>query len=233
MSIWDLGTALGKLYLGVKAIQTGVDAMKEGFSGLSGELRGYSAKKVAVAELGSGRGSKMTLRTYAVYSLEDRIRFIRSMTKKGMDDPRIRRIATSIVTRECGKDKKGDTIWCVPEKDHRREIEAVFNAVRRRVRYVRDIANKDTYQHPFRSWELRASDCDDYASLLAALLGSIGYESKFRVIKTKGASDWDHIFLLVKLPRNDEWMALDASVAKPPGWHPPRAMIEKIRDFSV
>jgi len=234
MGLGELAAAIGKAYLGFKAIETGWDALRTGLGGINGELRGLEAKRVAVSDLKrGGRGKAMVLKTYPVYSIEDRIRYIRQMTQKGLDDPRIRAIATSVITKECGKGKDGETIWCTPEKDHRAEVEAIFRAVKRRVRYVRDIVKKDTYQSPIRSWEMRASDCDDFSSLLAALLGSVGYTCRFRVIKTKKASDWDHIFLLVKMPKTGQLFPLDASVNKPPGWHPPREMIAQMRDFDV
>ena len=234
MGLGELAAALGKAYLGFKAIETGWDALKSGLGGLSGELKGIEAKRVVTHSLREGgKKKKMVMKTHVVYTIDDRIRYIKLMTKKGLDDPGIRKIAGSIITKVCGSGKNGETVWCTPEKDHQAEIEAIFKAVKNRVRYARDILKKDTYQHPMRTWELRMGDCDDLSSLLAALLGSVGYESKFRVIKTKKAPDWDHIFLLVKLPKTSQWMSLDASVNRPAGWHAPRDHIDKLRDFPI
>ena len=77
------------------------------------------------------------------------------------------------------------------------------------------------------------SQCDDFVSLLGALLRSIGYKVRSRVVWTKGFTTWNHIYLLVQLPAG-EWMALDATVDKPAGWEVPKSlMLKDPRDFDV
>ena len=81
--------------------------------------------------------------------------------------------------------------------------------------------------------DVSISNCDDFSSTLVALLGSAGYQTKLRVIQTTAASDWNHIFVLVNIPSTTRWIPLDASVSKPPGWHAPKSMIKRYRDFMV
>lgn len=79
-------------------------------------------------------------------------------------------------------------------------------------------------------------NCDDAVAVLAACLMSVGYQVKFLVIRTKEASDWNHILLAVKVPLRGgghKWSALDATVQQPPGWYPPPEMIADAREFDV
>jgi hypothetical protein len=133
------------------------------------------------------------------------------------------------VSQKCGKG------WCVPERDWWGEVKTLFGAIRKNVRYVRDIHNIDTFQSPKRTLEFGGGDCDDYSITLGAALQSIGYPVKVRIVQTHGSPDFNHIFLLVGMPpRNPgNWYSLDASVNKPAGWHPPRSMLTRIKDYDV
>jgi transglutaminase-like putative cysteine protease len=103
------------------------------------------------------------------------------------------------------------------------------------VRYTRDVSGIDTYQTPQRTLAWGIGDCDCLSILLAALLESVGYPVKLRVMETKGAGTWSHILPLVGMPPTDptRWMPLDASVDEPAGWYPPKSIIVKTRAFDV
>jgi len=79
--------------------------------------------------------------------------------------------------------------------------------------------------------------CDDYTITLGAMLESIGYPVKARVIQTVESPDFDHIYLMVGIPPHSEaprWLALDASVSgKKPGWQPPHHMVKRYKDFPI
>lgn len=171
----------------------------------------------------------MRLTTHTVYSLEGRVQHILRLTRSGRDDPRIRKAVAKIIGRKCG-DK-----WCVPEKDWESECREVFKWVKRNVRYTRDIEGKDTFQHPIRTIELGIADCDDMSSLIGSMLLAAGYPVKLRVIRTVGSKDWNHIFPMIGLPPGapNRWVALDATVPRPMGWHPPANMIEDTQDFAA
>jgi hypothetical protein len=70
---------------------------------------------------------------------------------------------------------------------------------------------------------------------MGSALQSIGYPIKLRIVQTKGAPDFNHIFMLAGLPPRapTKWVPLDASVNKPAGWHPPHKMLSKIKDYDV
>lgn len=75
------------------------------------------------------------------------------------------------------------------------------------------------------------SQCDDMTILLGALLRSVGHQVRSRVVQTKDAASWNHIYLLVQV--NGQWKPLDASVNKPAGWEVPKEMLLKVKDFDV
>ena len=183
------------------------------------------------------RLGSMKMEHYRVDTLAARVRIlIRIAADAGRNDPRVRRIAASIVARKC-VDKHGDPIWCVPEKEWRAEIVEIFNFVKRNVRYVRDTDGRDLFQHPLRTLQLRAGDCDDCSSLLASLLIAAGYEVRYRIMRTRDASSWNHVFVLARVPARrgvqSQWISLDASTGMPAGWHPPKEIVAEVRDFPV
>lgn len=142
---------------------------------------------------------------------------------------------------KCGtKNAVGNCTWCVPEKSWKHEPIAIFNTVRAMVRYTRDIQNVDTYQHPLRTLEWGGGDCDDYSSLLAALLGAVGYPVKLHIMETKNLQgkregDWNHILILVGVPPRapSQWLPLDGSLNQPAGWYPPKHMIYKTKSYKI
>lgn len=144
----------------------------------------------------------------------------------------------------CGKCNTKNAIgncgWCVPEKSWKHEPVAIFNTVRSMVRYTRDIQNVDTYQHPLRTLEWGGGDCDDYSSLLAALLTAVGYPVKLHIMETKNLQgkregDWNHISILVGIPPRapTQWLPLDGSLKQPAGWYPPKHMIYKVKSYKI
>ncbi len=92
------------------------------------------------------------------------------------------------------------------------------------------------------------SQCDDGVVLLGAMLRSVGYPVKLRVVQDKGSSTWSHIYLLIGIPPTgpSKWVPLDWSVVpfKPAGWEAPGAaqtaltgephgIITRVKDFNV
>ena len=169
------------------------------------------------------------MRIYPVKSLDDRIVRIRERVARGMVDPKVYGFARRVVNQKCGDN------WCIPEKDNLKEMEAIFKAVRKNVRYTSDILGVDTYQHPKHTLGLNGGDCDDYSSLLCSLLLSLGIPCRLKVIRTRDAKEWNHIYAQGGLPRAapTRWYSLDASVPKPFGWEAPASMVADTRIFSV
>jgi hypothetical protein len=168
------------------------------------------------------------LRVHTVRTIDDRVKLIRELVKVGGVNPQIRSLAHSFLNRRCGES------WCVPEKDQKAEVVALFNEVRRRVRYTNDPLRRDTYTEPSKTvFAHKGGDCDDSAAALGALLESVGYAVRLRVVQTKGYDSWNHIYLVAKLSSTGEWVALDPTMNKPAGWEVPDALVIKKRDFDV
>lgn len=139
------GFALGALQLGL-----GIRNLREAWRETGRRTRLAGAPEV------TGRGPDGTPMRYEIHrvrSLEDRIRYIREMAVKGVNDPYVRAWTVQVLSRRCGEK------FCVREKDWEAEVDAVFHALRDRVRYTRDRVDKDTYQHPRRTLQLRGGDC--------------------------------------------------------------------------
>ena len=104
-------------------------------------------------DLPDADGSPMKVTVHEVKTIEERLKYVVGMIKKGRDDPRVRAFTTKLLSRKCGKE------WCVPEKNWLAECHTIYNAVREHVRYVRDTFGKDLFQHPMRTLEFRSADC--------------------------------------------------------------------------
>lgn len=104
------------------------------------------------------------------------------------------------------------------QKDYFGEIQALFDFVQNRVRYIRDVNNVETIQTPSVTLENRAGDCDDKSSLLAAMLESIGHPTRFKAVGFE-PGQLEHVYVETKL--GSQWIALDATEPNDPGWEPP------------
>lgn len=173
-------------------------------------------------------------------SIDERLGHIIRLIKEGSLKPEVIEAARAIVSRKCGTEKNKQ--WCLPPKDYKREVMAVYRAVQDAnsdlaVRYVRDHVAVDQFAAPEHIWKIRGGDCDDGTILLASLLSAIGYPVRCRVIQDISSPTWSHIYLLVGLPPTGPsvWVPLDWSVYpyKPPGWEAPPRIIKAKRDYEI
>lgn len=100
----------------------------------------------------------------------------------------------------------------VPSKQVAGELQALYRWVRDNIRYRYDPLGLELVQEPMRTVLERAGDCDDMATLLAALAGSLGHKYRFltvgpkpRVMKHVAVQVWD----------GRDWVTLDP-VLEPP-----------------
>lgn len=109
----------------------------------------------------------------------------------------------------------------VPAKDRFGEVCALFDWVRRNIRYTRDILGVELLHTPRRMLELKAGDCDDMTILLGAMLLSTGHPVRLALVgfKPHKPHAYSHIYPEVNVVR--KWIALDATVSRPMGWAPP------------
>ena len=216
-----------------------LDVLRDTFPGAASGLSGYSPEdrqlgdsldQVMSRATATARKKAYQVTVRQVGGADDRIHYIKKMIRKYRYDPHVREIAATVLTR-----KNGSGGWKVPEKDWSAEVKAMFNFVRKNVRYTRDTVGRDMYASPNRSLAANSGDCDCYAILLGSLLQSVGYPIVLRIIQTHGNKTWNHIYLLVGLPptRPTKWLLADASINKPLGFQAPAYMVERHKDFTV
>lgn len=169
----------------------------------------------------------MRLKTSRIQNLDERIVKLRGLVERGKRDPAVYMFARQAVNKRCGKG------WCVPEKNNFAEAKALFQAMREQVRYTSDIAGIDSYQRPGLTLQLRTGDCDDYSILACAAAASLGLPCRFKVIRTKDADTWNHIYAEIGFPRRNpvRWIPFDASVNMPFGWEAPPHFVAASRVF--
>lgn len=180
---------LGNIALNALKLYFGAKATSAALSAIFGEDRSYSVGHVGVIPAKSRtKAGGMTLTTYKVRNLDERMKYIIRMTRQGREDPRIRKATAKILSRKCG-DR-----WCLPEKDWDGEVRAIFNFVKAKVRYTRDIQGKDTYQHPMRTLEMGIADCLPGSTLLLTdKFDLVRLDSIELGTKIWGLNDWTEV----------------------------------------
>lgn len=108
------------------------------------------------------------------------------------------------------------------------EVERLFAFTRDAIPYRRDQVDVQRVQAPLQTIELQSGKCVDKVVLLAALLGSLGYLSRFVVQKVTPDEDWTHVYLEAFDDKAGRWIALDPTGdghdGRPlaaPGWKQP------------
>lgn len=110
-----------------------------------------------------------------------------------------------------------------PERDDEVDFAAVLKDVRRRMRYTHDPLDAEVVKHPAfvvsRTNDPESSpepmDCDDASTLCAAMLGALGYQTRFATVAADPSRprEWSHVYVVAR--RNDgRWVALDPIVRK-------------------
>jgi transglutaminase-like putative cysteine protease len=160
----------------------------------------------------SAGGMKTELRQSRSMSIQQRLATIQDLVHKSVQDPRMRKLALDI-THKC------------PARDGTCEAQAVYDAVKQRVRYTGDIApikqgsqgevdGIDLYQAAYRTWEFKGGDCDDHSILISTLLALNGIEPRLRVTAESVSADWGHIYPAAILPKGTSGkpVALDTTL---------------------
>jgi transglutaminase-like putative cysteine protease len=133
------------------------------------------------------------------------LKIMRDLVRQGKKSPKIRQQALALTQHLKQKDKVG-------------EVHALFEFVRDHIRYVRDVHEVETLHTAERVLEQRAGDCDDKAVLLASLLESIGYPTRFLAMGRKPGY-FEHV--IVETRPFGNWIALETTNAVPLGYMPP------------
>lgn len=114
-------------------------------------------------------------------------------------------------------------------RDSYRAARAIFDFVKRRVRFVNDPVGLETVQQPEITLRLAAGDCDDQAALVAALAQSIGLPARFAVIGVDPDS-FRHVF--TELLVNGSWLPVDTTSPREFGAPMPNLGAKKVYPLS-
>jgi transglutaminase-like putative cysteine protease len=106
----------------------------------------------------------------------------------------------------------------VPQFTDAAEASALFDYVQKRIRYVKDVVGVETISDPLTTLNRMVGDCDDKATLLATLLESVGYPTRFVMAGYHGSA-YEHVYLQAFM--HGHWVSMDACESQPMGWEPP------------
>lgn len=114
----------------------------------------------------------------------------------------------------------------VASRDWFGQIRELHAFVRDNVRYQEDPDEFELVQSPEKTLQYMAGDCDDQATLLAALLKSLNHPARFVAVGISGGS-FSHVLVETKVKDTGvdmrDWCPLETIIAKPMGWYPPDA----------
>jgi transglutaminase-like putative cysteine protease len=154
--------------------------------------------------------------TYAVlrdlppgFETRDTLRYMRDLVHASLQNPlqTVREQAIAIV--------KGAG---VDERDWTGEVTALQGWVRDNIRFQRDPEDFELVQTPEKTLEYGAGDCDDKATLLAALLKAQGHPAQFIAIGLDG-EPFSHVLVRTKI--GDVWTPAETILKNVQvGWWP-------------
>jgi len=114
------------------------------------------------------------------------------------------------------------------------QVRELHAFVRDRIKYLPDVRDVETIQTPDYTLRMGSADCDDASVLMASLVESVGFQSRFLAIAVRGGgfshvssqvmlgTHWVNLETIVPtLPQS--WHGLPAGTPTPIGWFPPDA----------
>lgn len=102
------------------------------------------------------------------------------------------------------------------------ELEALQQFVRDHVRYTRDPLRTEAVQRPDLTLQWGTGDCDDKATLLGSMLGSVGIPWRFVMVATdrNRPAQFSHVY--AEGYGRGRWVPLETIIpGAPVGWVPP------------
>lgn len=100
------------------------------------------------------------------------------------------------------------------QKDFSGEAKRLFAYVQNNVRYVRDTDGAELIHDPAYLLQIGAGDCDDKAILLASLLGSIGFATRFAAVAFE-PDNYSHVWVQAWI--GGKWVDLETTEPLPFG----------------
>jgi hypothetical protein len=142
---------------------------------------------------------------------------IRKLVHQGMCDQFVNRSAIQIV-RGAG----------IQQFDFAGEVKAIYEWVKRNIRFTKDIAGIETLRTAREILLVRAGDCDDINSiLLSSLLATIGHDVRLVTISSDPEAPrvFSHIYIEVEM--GGEWVPLDSARRDPAFGRGPHSYFRK------
>lgn len=112
------------------------------------------------------------------------------------------------------------------QKDFVGEVRALHRFVRDEIRYVKDVNLVETLQTPEATLRLGSGDCDDKATLLAALLESIGHPARFVAVGFQPGR-LSHVYVETRI--GPTWVPAETTEPVNLGWSPPGVVSRLVR----
>jgi transglutaminase-like putative cysteine protease len=97
----------------------------------------------------------------------------------------------------------------ITPKAYGSELVALLHFVYRTVRYQRDPRTVELVKTPEATLRTGVGDCDDQATLLAALAMLAGSEARFVALGFRADGVFSHVYCEALEPRSRRWIALD------------------------
>lgn len=141
-------------------------------------------------------------------------------------DAMIRAARAASMTLEI-RDLAESIIVAVPAKDYDGEIAAIQRWVKAHIRYTRDGVNVEMLKLPTALLTNPQGDCDDQATLVAALAMAIGFPARFVAIGTHDADVFEHVYAEVKL--GTVWVSVETTEPVDIGWQPEHVVAKMVR----
>ncbi|NMG82607.1 MAG: hypothetical protein GIS02_00150 [Methanosarcinales archaeon] len=139
--------------------------------------------------------------------------------KKGSRDPAARKKAFELARDVCSAPLN---IKGMPDADLLRIADAIFVWVRDRIAYINDPAG-EYFQPAARTLEVGAGDCDDQSILLAAMLGSIGFEPILVILP-------EHVYVELPVGAGETPLPMDATAPNAAFGTLPAGMVEHFKE---
>lgn len=130
-----------------------------------------------------------------IEGIRETLALMRSIVRRSKADPRIV-MKARLLTQHCAA------------KDWRGETNACFLFVRDRIRYIMDPVDVEALTTPTRLMDIGQGDCDDKATLLCALLESIGHPTRFVAIGFEPGA-LSHVYVETRLGAT--WIPLETT----------------------
>ena len=139
--------------------------------------------------------------------------------KKGSRDPAVRKKAFELARDVCSAPL---AIKGMPDDDLLGIADAIFLWVRDRIAYINDPAG-EYFQPAARTLEVGAGDCDDQSILLAAMLGSIGFEPILAILP-------EHVYVELPVGAGETPLPMDPTAPSAAFGTLPAGMVEHFKE---